>query len=369
MDVYFGLVFGLYFIFLIALCIGWLSALQTKPSSSSNTILISVVVAVRNESKNIDRLLESLAAQNYPRSNFEIILVDDHSEDDSVSKMEKWLSRINNLKIVHIPGESHGKKAALSHAIHLASGEIIATTDADCILPSNWLTLINQDFAHEKTNMLIGAVAINDATSFFNSLQSVEFASVIGTGISLAALGKPTMCNGANLSFRRKTFFEVKGYLGNENIASGDDEFLMRKILEKYPNSIQVLNPSECVVVTAPQNSLNDFIQQRLRWAGKWKVNSSVFSKSLAVVIILVQLSWMLLIAASLFNSSSFLITILLSKVLGELVFLRFVSGTLKVKFNLISFLLLQFIYPSYVLGIGFLSQASGYRWKGRSVT
>ncbi|MGC4021809.1 MAG: glycosyltransferase family 2 protein, partial [Cyclobacteriaceae bacterium] len=184
-----------------------------------------------------------------------------------------------------------GRKLLFPKGYQFPKEKSVATTDADCLVPVNWLERINDKFQSEQVNMVVGLVSIDSEKNIFSRLQSIEFASVIGTGIGTLGLGFPTMCNGANLSFRKKTFLAVNGYEGNEHVASGDDEFLMRKVNATFPNSIEALD-SDSIVRTYPQPAASDFIQQRFRWASKWKVNSSFISKALAILIFLVQLSW-----------------------------------------------------------------------------
>ena len=327
---------------------------------------------MRNEKENLDNLLQSLSQQTY--SNFEIILIDDHSQDGSVERANEWKSSATTeLNVLSLNENQKGKKAALSLGINEAQGEVIATTDADCVVPMNWLQNINESFQNENIKMLIGAVAYEGFQlskgwkPFFLKLQSIEFSSVIGTGIATCSLGKPTMCNGANLSFRKKTFDEVNGYTGNEHIASGDDEFLMRKILAKYSKSISVLKQIENVVFTQPQTSLKDFIQQRLRWASKWKMNSSLTAKLFAVFIFIVQFSWLIFLITMIFDFHSLALSILFLKVTVDLLFLSTVCRSLKMRFHPMAFIALQFLYPVYVLYIGIFSQIKSYQWKERT--
>jgi len=367
MTLYFAFVFGFYFVALAVLRIGWI-----KIISKNNTLIatkenfISIIVATRNEADNIDDLLSSLSKLNYPENKFEVILVDDHSEDGSLEKSRKWLERFSQLKIISLPENKTGKKAALAMGITLAGGEIIATTDADCLLPNQWLRHINIRFQGDSTKMGVGAVVIQANKTFFSELQALEFASVIGTGLATLGLNKPTMCNGANLSFRKKVFDEVNGYSGNEHIASGDDEFLMRKISTRYPNSVQAITSTESVVITQPQASVNDFVRQRLRWASKWKANSSLFAQMLAVFIFLAQVSWIYLLVESVIHPNPILFLILFAKVITDLIFPLPVFRFLKVRVKLLSFVALQFLYPLYVLFIGFFSQWKDHQWKGR---
>ena len=366
MTIYFLVVLGFYFLFLLSLLVGLRISSSERHASSENNEFISVIVAMRNEKTNIGNLLRTLSQQSYPINNFEVIVVDDQSEDGSKQEAEAWLDRLPVLKILSLGEEKKGKKAALGLGIERARGEVIATTDADCLVPTEWLANINRSFHLEEINMCIGAVALQNEDKFFSKLQSVEFVSVMATGISLAKLTKPTMCNGANLSFRKKAFEEVGGYSGNEHIASGDDEFLMRKISAKYSNSIHTMTDS--VVVTKPQASLADFVHQRLRWASKWKHNSSAFARLLAIFVFIFQLSWLTLIPLTVLSPSSFFVILLASKVLLELIVLSYTSRSLGMKFSLPAFAVLQLLYPVYVLYIGLFSQIENHQWKGRTI-
>lgn len=351
---------------LMGLLLGWMKAVTRKPISSSTNIFISVVIAMRNERQTLHQLFQSLSILNYPSTDFEIIIVDDHSDDESILEAKKWIDHFSSLTVLAIPDSQNGKKAALTYGISKSKGRLIATTDADCVLPVNWLQEINEAFQNENTNMVIGAVALQDENKFFSQLQSIEFASVIGTGMALCELGKPIMCNGANLSFRKRVFEEVKGYEGNEHILSGDDEFLMRKIQVSYPSSIHTLNPEDCLVVTKPQASVKDFFQQRIRWASKWKVNSSVLARLIAVFMFVFQVSWLMVIVWSVGDKFMIGVAVIFLKFIFDFIFLRAVCQSLKMKFNLWAFLCLQFLYPLYVLYVGFFSQVKNHQWKGR---
>ncbi len=136
--------------------------------------------------------------------------------------------------------------------VEKAGGEIIVTTDADCRLPIHWLQSIATSFHEGNVKMVFGGVRIKEDKSFFSKLQALEFCSLIGTGGAMAGLGIPILCNGANLAFLRSAFLEVKGYDGNLDIPSGDDEFLMRKIDRRFPGSIRFQPSEDSVVETRP---------------------------------------------------------------------------------------------------------------------
>ena len=142
--------------------------------------------------------------------------------------------------------------------------------------------------------MVFGGVKL-EGSSFFSALQSHEFLSLIGTGAATLWYGLPSMCNGANLAFRKAIFFEVGGYANNLHIPSGDDEFLMRKIFQLFPEGIQFVSDSDAVVSTPASLALKEFVHQRVRWAGKWKHNVSSWNAVVAIFIFCFQLSVLML--------------------------------------------------------------------------
>ena len=351
-----------YCLLVIVLWAGWNRAIRRNSTKDHLFApLVSVIIPVRNEEEHIQSLLDDLIRQHY--KNFEVIVVDDHSEDKSLEIISHHLR--NNFQVILNRGQ--GKKSAITTGIAHANGSVIVTTDADCgVLPA-WLNTIVGFFGDPKVMMAFGPVCIH-GEAFFSDIQSIEFASLIGSGAATAALGKPTMCNGANLAYRKHIFYEVDGYQGNETIASGDDEFLMRKIHRAYPDGIRFIGEANAIVSTRPQHSLKSFFQQRVRWAGKWKNNSSWFTISLAVFIVMGQAAFMISIGKifiSFTNTSLFLV---ITKSFLELCFLFSVSRFLKIRWSWISFFILQLLYPFYVIIIGMAANFFSVFWKGRKI-
>lgn len=365
MVILFLIVFGFYFLAMLALLYGWESALQQSTAPSSFQDSITVIVPFRNEQNHLKQLIASLSKQNYPRENFEVILVNDHSTD---AFKQQITDLPYNFLAIDLDENSFGKKAAITHAVELAKGNIIATTDADCQHNPEWLLSINHRFANSALQLLVGPVSI-DGRSFFSVLQSIEFSSLIGSGAALLTLGKPTMANGANLAFRKSAFLKVNGYEGNAHIASGDDEFLLRKIHKAFPKGMAFNNSSYSTVVTEPLPNLVSFFQQRLRWASKWKHNSSFSTRFTAVLVFLFQLSFLAMLAMAIASPNRANQIITLAKLAIDGIFLWRVSTFLKSKFSIFPFLVLQLVYPVYVIVIALLSQFVSYKWKDRVPT
>lgn len=372
MTVFFLFVFGLYFLLMLLLIYGWEKAMVTRgPAMVENrNQKISVVIPFRNEEENLEHLISDLISQTYHPALYEVVFVDDHSTDRSHEIVSLKISTHDNFKLVALPPGVEGKKRAITLGIEKANCDIIVTTDADCRLPESWLTSINTHFQNNNVVMVSAGVKLDDNGSFFSRLQAMEFSSLIGSGASTLAVGYPTMCNGANLSFLKSAFYEVDGYEGNFNISSGEDEFLMRKINSKFPGSICFLNNPESVVSTEAQQSLKDFFRQRLRWAGKWKHNSSVWTKLLAVYIFFFQISFIVVLGSLLTNNMDLKIAFFLiaSKIVLEFIFLSKVCTFLKVKWRTNYFLLLQLIYPLYVIVIAIASNFISTSWKERKI-
>jgi cellulose synthase/poly-beta-1,6-N-acetylglucosamine synthase-like glycosyltransferase len=218
--------------------------------------------------------------------------------------------------------------------------------------------------------MLMGPVRIKSNDTLFSKLQAVEFSSLIGSAAATLNLGFPIMCNGANLSYTKESFIEVNGFQGNEHIPSGDDEFLMRKIVKKFgAGSLRFLNDSNALVTTNPLLSLRDFLSQRIRWAGKWRYNSNALTRIIAVWVLMFHFSWLLAIGFIIFQPMNNTIAgLIVVKIALEGFFLFMISKFMRQKFSLSAFLLLQIFYPLYVITVGVFSNVIRASWKGRPI-
>jgi biofilm PGA synthesis N-glycosyltransferase PgaC len=357
-------IFVLYFIFLLFLISGLLRW-RKKKSATLITPSVSVVVAMRNEALNLQTLIASLTKQNYTGL-WELILVDDRSQDNTMQVSQILKHQYANLNLTVLTSSGHGKKKALTTGVEQATGEIILTTDADCELPPDWITDMVGSF-EANTQLVVGAVSLKTNTTLLSKLQAVEFASVMATGLGMLGWGKPLMCNGASMAYRKSAFMQAGGYAGNEHIPSGDDEFLMRKIADAFPSSIRVVKFGNNICFTKPATTVSEFFDQRIRWAGKWRANTRL-AKLIAVFVFVFQVIWLPVMAIAFFTQSPLLLGGVLFKILLEFILLMLASKSIQQQFSLLAFLLLQIFYPPYVVVVALASQLIGYRWKGREV-
>jgi poly-beta-1,6-N-acetyl-D-glucosamine synthase len=367
-------VFLLYFLLMILLLEGWRKAIrQTSPQplGDESKPFISVIIPIRNEQENIVNLLNGIVRQNYPSEKFEVIMVNDHSEDSTREVVETWLAKhsLPNFRFICLPATLAGKKAALAEGIKTAKGEIIVTTDADVSVGDGWLKATAALF-HPSIQMVCGAVRILPGKSFFGEGQAIEFASLIGTGAATLALGIPTMCNGANLAFRKNVFEEVGGYTGNEHIPSGDDEFLLKKVIKRYPKGVDFNRNAESVVSVKALASPHEFFMQRVRWAGKWRAHGAVTSAFLAGFVFLFYVTMLLVLPLTLLGilPATDAGLLLGGKIIIEALFLFEVMKFLSVRFNGLWFFVLQWVYPLYVIFFGLAASFLTVSWKGRKI-
>jgi poly-beta-1,6-N-acetyl-D-glucosamine synthase len=219
----------------------------------------------------------------------------------------------------------------------------------------------------KKPKLAFGGVRIVGDT-FFSRLQSMEFLSLIGTAGATLSFGFPSMCNGANLAVRRDVFHEAGGYASNMHIPSGDDEFLLRKVFQLYPDGIEFISNSDAVVKTSSLKTLREFIHQRVRWAGKWRHATSGGNALLAIFIFCFHFSVLLLpLVAFAGRVDGYTVALIIfAKAAVEWLFLKKIADFVDVSWHWPSFILLQAMYPIYAVFIGFISTFSSFEWKGR---
>jgi cellulose synthase/poly-beta-1,6-N-acetylglucosamine synthase-like glycosyltransferase len=381
MDYCITIILTIYAFFTAYLIFGWIKIPLFRPEAShvangAHGCVLSVVIVVRNEAQNIVALLDDLNQQTLPSHLFEVIVVNDHSTDQTVHLVEQYVSKASfSLSLLHLQAneiQASPKKAGIYKAIQQAQGSHIVTTDGDCRVLPNWLYTYYCFYQQYPAQLISGAVTFAPAKNLFTQIQVVEFASLIGSGAASLQLGNPNMCNGANLSYSKEAFQAVDGFAGTEHIASGDDEFLMHKIAQKYPNNVYFVKHSESIVSTAPVPTLNKFFHQRKRWAGKWSFYKDYKVKMLAFFIFLCNFGLLFAFLAYLFGEYSinaFWVQIGI-KCISEFIFLSLVLNYLKKRRFIWWIPLVQIIYPLYVVFFGLLAQRKGaYEWKGRKLS
>jgi cellulose synthase/poly-beta-1,6-N-acetylglucosamine synthase-like glycosyltransferase len=361
--------FFLYSWLIIYYWLAWKSIPDYVVSGSSQQIKVSIIIPARNEEKNIGHLLTALQVQTYPSTLFEVIVVDDHSTDTTVNIIQQFPA----VKLIQLKedGINSYKKKAIETGIAAATGDLIVTTDADCLPSKGWLKTI-ASFKEENESVFIAApVVIECNHSILQVFQAMDF--MVLQGITGAAVFKKklSMCNGANLAYERNAFHVVNGFTGIDNIASGDDMLLMHKIWKQNPDKVHYLKSKEVIVSTQPMKTWKDFFNQRIRWASKAKHYGD---KRIILVLLLVYLfnfSFLALGIECFFchHFWIYLIGLWFAKTIIELPFVYSISLFFGKQSLMKYFFFFQPLHIFYTIISGLFGQFGKYEWKGRKVS
>jgi cellulose synthase/poly-beta-1,6-N-acetylglucosamine synthase-like glycosyltransferase len=356
---------------IIYLIKGWDALKHPKIKPSNFNTKVTVLIAARNEEDKIHLTIEDILKQDFPKNLTEIIIVDDHSTDRTSQIISSYADR--GVKLLQLnedkPLNSY-KKKAISEAINLSTGELMVATDADCRMGNKWLSSIVGYYESENFVMISSPVTYFEERSTFERMQTLEFYSLIGTGAAFIGNGRASTCNGANLAYRKDVFYEVGGFKGIDDLASGDDELLMQKVAKHFPGKIGFLKLYDAVVFTHAKHTLKEFLQQRRRWASKSVKYKDKKVVALVVCMWLFNVSVLLNFLLGFYDTYFFkLFTIqFLTIFFSELALLLPISTFFK-RQKLVTLLIISIPpYILYLICVGIMGNTSSYHWKGRRV-
>jgi len=362
---------GLYLLVLLYLITGWSRLKRPALKPVEFKTKVTVMVAARNEEEKIAFTIDDILAQDYPKHLTEIIFADDHSTDRTSEIISSYANR--GVKLLQLnedkPLNSY-KKKAISEAISLSTGELMVATDADCRMGPKWLSSIVTYYETENPVMISSPVGYFEEKSLFERLQSLEFSYLIGIGAAFIGNGRASTCNGANFAYRKDVFYQVGGFKGIDDLASGDDELLLQKVAERFPGKILFLKRREAVVYTHAKANLSEFLSQRRRWASKSTKYKDKWVVALAVGIWLFNLSLLATAALSFYNSA-YLILLGVQfglKYIFETIFLLPILAFFGRKKLIWMLTFLSPIHAIYFVYVGLIGNTRKYVWKGRTV-
>lgn len=321
--------------------------------NKNNIIKVSVLIAARNEEKNIVRLLQSLYNQNFPKEFYEVIIVDDNSEDRTKKIIEDFINNHKDINLRVLEAESEGKKRAISQALHNAENELILVTDADCELNSSWIDSIVAFYQEKKCKMILAPVLLSPASNLFEKMQVLEHLSLIASTAGSASIGVPVMCNGANMAYEREAALEVEKLRKDFNIASGDDMFLMEQFVKIYGHkNVKFLLNKSAIVKTKTCKTIKEFFRQRRRWVSKSKSYTNGKIILTALVVLFFNLSIVSLFLSAFYIPALWSLYILLTllKFFIDFPILKSITNFMNQGKILKWTLPLEFIYPFYAV-------------------
>lgn len=337
---------------------------------------LSIIIPVRNEAEHIKACLSSILDQNYPVDLMEVIVVDDQSTDHTLALLKAIEDP--RLKILELGDfleaeEAQAfKKKAIEIAIDHAQGDLIVTTDGDCVVPPRWLQRITHFYEVNDLKFIAAPVNFYQECNLLEYFQSIDFTGMMGitgAGVQGAFLN---MCNGANLAYDKAAFFEVDGFTGIDHLASGDDMLLMEKMARRFPQQLGYLKNREATVLTKAQETWTAFYHQRIRWASKssdyqdWQVTAMLGIAWLFCWSILMSLLSIPLLG---WTGVYLFLGQLLVKTMMDYALLSRTTRFFNRSDLMAYFFPAQVLHIFYIVSVGTLSLfIKKYQWKGRSV-
>lgn len=373
--IFFLLASSVYVIQVLQYYFYWKKIDITTTKNAKSTAPISIVIAVRNEAQNIQACIDCILKQTF--IDFELIIIDDFSDDQTATLVLAFNDpRVKYFHIKEYLPESAlhtmNKKKAIELGVKKASFNLIATTDGDCTMGTAWLQVISDTFLNPTIQYATGIVAYFEKPGLFSKFQQIDLMSLMGITAAAIQMKSAYMSNGANMTFRKKTFEMIDGYKTNADLPTGDDVFLMHHIISTYgDNSVTFIKNKDAAVYTTSCGTLAAFIQQRIRWVSK---STKLVSKKAIFTLqfMYVYHSLFLVLTLLCFFLPSihwrYLLGFFIIKVSIDLLFLNSVSSFFKQRKLLIGLPLFEIFYIAYVIAIGVLGIRGTYEWKSRRI-
>ena len=345
------------------LIIGFNKVIPFKYKQTTAQLKFSIIVPFRNENENLPKLINSFSKLNYPTDLFEVILVDDESDE----KFKVQSSKFKVTLIENVRKSTSPKKDAINTAIKIAKSDWIITTDADCEVPVNWLATFDAFIQKNEVKMIASGVVYKNGNGFLETFQQMDLLSLQGTTIGSFGNQQAFMCNGANFCYKKSFFQELNGFEGNENIASGDDVFLLQKAISKEAKSVHFLKSTQTIVITKTEKTWKNLFFQRVRWASKSANYKSVYSKQLGLSVFAINLVLISLLVTTFFSSASYLLFVWFFAIKFFIDFILLRQSAHFFKTPLRYLIICSFLYPFFSNAVVFYSLFGNYTWKGRT--
>jgi glycosyltransferase involved in cell wall biosynthesis len=251
------------FVYYVLLFSKFAFAKEEQPSLKN--IPVSIIVCAKNEAGNLDELIPKLLEQDYEQ--FEIVLINDSSSDDTLEIMESFKSDHSNIKIVDVKSNEAfwgNKKYALTLGIKAAAHDFLLFTDADCVPKSNqWVKAMSSHFSNEKSIVIGYGAYAKHKGSFLNKLIRFETLFTAMQYFAYSKIRLPYMAVGRNLAYRKDTFYNVNGFMNHFKIRSGDDDLFVNEAATAQNTSICFSEDS--FTISQPKTTLNEWINQKRR--------------------------------------------------------------------------------------------------------
>lgn len=344
---------------------------RLQSSKNKSLFSYSVVIAVHNEENNLEKCLDCLISQDYPADKFEVILADDRSTDSTLRIIKKYCDKYANFKYVEVKQSEIAvpKKTALIKALEIAHGEIILSTDGDCIQPRGWISSVNHCFA-DGVGMVIGHVGYFKPENIWQGIDALDYLTHRALGAAFIGIKSVYTCTAANMAYRKEIFDLNKDGFRKLKVRPAEDNFILH-CTKKSGLKIVVATEADSRVETSGAQSFSHFFNQRFRWAA-YGGNITTLGVKLFFI---PALSFYLIILVSLFASMFYpkiLLTlglVCLGKILFDLLLIARYTFIYKIGYMLKYFLPLSVIHLILSPLVAIKGNLFTFKWKSRRYT
>lgn len=362
------MVFLVYCMVLVLHAVGYIRTRKHKLSAEFRPgERYSIIVCARNESATLLPCLYSIIRQHYPKEYMEIIVVNDASTDATLAKAEACLSDCGIRYRIVSNTTPLGKKRSLARGIAESSFGWIITRDADTIATSpKWLAGIESHRQRSGSNFIICPVNIQSGFGLLWAVQVIEtYILQIFTG-GAAYFKFPYLCSGANLAFSKTVYEAVNGYISHMEIASGDDVLFLEDAKKHADTRVTYLRDDLAGIETKAHYSLKALLNQKARWASKFKVNPNGWNAFFGFVVFITNFVWLIQLVTGFLNPgyASFGLIFMVFKLLIDILLLFLADGFVKNRRLWLFVLPSGFIYPVYAVLVTFYAVFTKPEWK-----
>ncbi len=350
------------YIYLGMNCLWGLNTLQKRKTISTDKFShsnVSIIVAFRDDAKNLSYLLDDIKLQTLKP--LEIILINDHSTDNFKDVLKVY----KDLNILLLHNDGTGKKSALKKGVEQAKGEYCLFTDADCRVGKRWVEIHQMSIFSNQSDMYIAPVEEIHKGHIIQKLQCMEFDSLQAATAGTAALGRAILCSGANLCVRKNVWLKAYNDAKFCETDSGDDMFMLH-FIKKNNGSIYYINQRESIVSTETKPSISQFLRQRMRWGGKSTHYEDKQSIMYASIILAFSLSLLSISILSILYPSLWIAFIILMgiKILIDAIVINRYYNIVEKKNSIAIYTIFCLLHPLYIV-MSAIGGILGFgRWK-----
>ena len=334
---------------------------QSPPLNSNSLVTkFSIVVAAKNEEDNLASLISALSKIDYPKENFEVIIVDDNSTDKTFTLATELTSTLENFRVVKAENKKYeGKRGALDYGIETAKNEYIIITDADCVPGKNWLIRYKEKF-NKEFDLIIGIAPFNQKQTLVNKVSCYENFRNTLLKILSVKIGLPYTATARDFGFNKKSFEKIEGYKNTTDTISGDDDLLLREAV-KNKLKIGLLTSKDSFVYSETKKLFRDYFSQRARHTQTsfhYLLKQTLFLSTWHSVNIAFLFSPLLA-----FINLYFLLPFAVKLILDLLISVLF-QRKINYKFSIIETIYLQFFYEIFLIVHLFNAKFNRIKWK-----